>query len=169
MPKIFPRSWACPNPAFTSWCTRRIFLRFVSGADWSFPKSISKIGWTSKLRRKIGNEEFSIFKQVKGVCRKRRYHATSDGRADRFRELSRALASFQEMLKILSCATLYTIVARCIPFYTTFGLHLPVFQGFSRHKGIPLGYSIQICGALCTDRFFQICVSELITLSIWSG
>ena len=121
------------------------------------------------MRRKIENDEFSIRKQVKGVCRRRHHHPTSDGRADRFRELSRALASFREMLKILSCATLYTIVARCIPFYTTFGLHLPVFQGFSRHKGIPLGYSIQFCGVYCTDRFFQICVSELITLSLWSG
>ena len=118
---------------------RRDFLRSVSEADWSFLKSISKSGWTSRSRRKIGNEEFSIFKQVKGVCRKRRHHATSDGRADRFRELSRALASFREMLKFLSCATLYTTVARCIPFYTTFGLHLSVFGGFSRHKGIPLG------------------------------
>ena len=49
------------------------------------------------MRRKIGNDEFSIRKQVKGVCRKRHHHATSDGRADRFRELSRALASFREM------------------------------------------------------------------------
>ena len=78
-------------------------------------------------------------------------------------------ASFCEMLIFLRCVTLYTIVARCIPFYTTFGLHFPVFQGFLRHKSISLGYSIQICGALCTDRFFQICVSELITLASWSG
>lgn len=121
------------------------------------------------MRRKIGNDEFSIRKQVKGVCRRRHHRPTSDGKADRIRELSRALASFREMLIFLSCATLYTIVVQCIPFYSTFGLHLPVFQGFSRHKGIPLGYSIQICGALCTDRFFQICVSELITLASWSG
>ena len=78
-------------------------------------------------------------------------------------------ASFREMLKFLSCATLYTVVARCIPFYTTFGLHLPVFGGFSRHKGMPLGYSIQFCGVYCTDQRFQICVSELITLPFWSG
>ena len=121
------------------------------------------------MRRKIGNDEFSISKQVKGVCRKRHHHATSDGRADRFRELSRALASFREMSKILSCATLYTIVARCIPFYTTFVLHLPVLGGFLRHKGMPLGYSIQFCGVYCTDQCFQICVSELITLPFWSG
>ena len=123
----------------------------------------------SRLRRKIGNDEFSIRKQVKGVCRRRHHHPTSDGRADRFRELSRDLASFREMLKILSCATLYTIVARCIPFYTTFGLYLPVFGGFSRHKGMPLGYSIRFCGAYCTDQRFQICVSELISLLFWSG
>ena len=121
------------------------------------------------MRRKIGNDEFSISKQVKGVCRKRHHHATSDGRADRIRELSRALTRFREMLTFLSCATLYTIVARCIPFYTTFGLHLPDLQGLSRHKGIPLGYSIQICGALCTDRYFRFCVSELITLPLWPG
>ena len=121
------------------------------------------------MRRKLENDEFSIRKQVKGVCRRRHHHPTSDGRADRIRELSRALTRFREMLIFLCCATLYTIVARCIPFYTTFGLHLPDLQGFSCHKGIPLGYSIQICGALCTDRFFQICVSELITLASWSG
>ena len=139
---------------------RRVFLRSVSGADWSFPKSISKNGWTNRLRRKIGNDEFSIRKQVKGVCRRRHHHLTSDGRADRICELSRALTRFREMLIFFDCATLYTIVARCIPFYTTFGLHLPVFQGFSRHKGIPLGYSIQICGAFIVHRsiFSNLCV-----------
>ena len=41
----------------------------------------------------------------------------------------------------------------------------PFLQAF----GIPFGYSVRIYGADCTDRRFQICVSELITLIFWSG
>lgn len=61
---------------------RKIFLQFASGAGWSFPKNISKNGWTSRLRRKIGNDKFSIRKQVK-ECGSPCPHSSHIGRQSR--------------------------------------------------------------------------------------
>ena len=57
--------------------------------------------WLDEHTRNMAEREevkgFSIGKQVKEVCRRRHPLLTSDGRADRTREISRALASFREM------------------------------------------------------------------------
>jgi hypothetical protein len=82
------------------------------------------------LRRKIGNDEFSIRKQVKGVCRKRYHHATSDGRADRIRELLRDFTSFRELTILRKGIPKIEQVFRYFAFWTPLWLFEAFFHGF---------------------------------------
>ena len=95
--KIFRSSWACPNPAFMSSCTRRDFLQSVSGADWSFPRSISKNGWTSRSRSgKSNNLAFRLGSRINALGSR---NTTSPGNAGRGR-FRGCFGRFEEISKI---------------------------------------------------------------------
>ena len=94
---IFRSLWDCPNPAFMSSCMRRDFLRSVSGSDWSFPRSISKNGWMSRLRSgKSNNLAFRLGSRINALGSR---NTTSPGNAGRGRFWG-CFGHFEEISKI---------------------------------------------------------------------
>ena len=113
------------------------------------------------MRRKIGNDEFSIKKQVKGVCRKRHHHGHF-GRQSRpnlrafksFSELSGDVENFELRHFVYHSGAMYTVLYH---FWSPFARFSRVF---APQRYTPLGIPSKFVVHCAQIDFFKfVCLN----------